>query len=57
MAATTVCGGCGSSFSMNSFSSFKDGKCPYCQKREELERQMEDAKSRDLEEMILGKSE
>lgn len=57
MAATTICGGCGNSFGANSFSSFKDGKCLYCQKRAELERQKEDAKNRDLEEMILGKSE
>lgn len=57
MAATTICGGCGSTFGANSFSRFKNGKCPYCQKREEMERQKEDAKNRDLEEMIHGKSD
>lgn len=57
MALVTICGECRREFSLNTLSTFKDGKCLSCQKRAELERQKEDAKNRDLEEMILGKSE
>lgn len=57
MAMTTTCGGCGSTFGANQFSLFKNGKCPYCHKRDDLERMKEDAKNREIEAMILGKSE